>query len=374
MDSTKLNDWLRRGEDLEKEELARDRLQRRATAIDRAFHRAFEELRGMDGTLETGLFTRRSEGKTPLAYFLRFARILRLLGLALKHQGIFPTAPPAIGLFEQLAFETMSRLAFESPPVRAEDAAASIEDHVRTINQKVEGKKVAPNRDSADFPFYLRMEFWDDMRRLAGLQSQRTAKRPDTKKPGRDTVCPNEHRPGDLSATPDSPEPSSRDREIARLAAKLLFDPGHDLGTPAVGEVDSSRAKPAAQTPLSLTTSPASTEAVAQPTWKSLPPKGVPLRGWSAIFDALNATKTRSKKDAFKRANKRMEGPISWPDGRFPEVDLGRLLAWMQDVDGRAAIASATRESDRAVASELAEREGIRARDQKMSIKRNPGR
>jgi len=98
---------------------------------------------------------------------------------------------------------------------------------------------------------------------------------------------------------------------------------------------------------------------------------GIQLRGWKDITAALESSGNRRSRENLKRLHTLSGGPI-FMVGRRPEVDHGELIAWIRDAQGRSAAAEVRRASKQSAASELRERDGLRAQDSGAHIEKRP--
>lgn len=177
-DDSFADEWLRTQEQRAEAELSEARMRQRQanreSILQRSFQKAGTELAIPRGDLATGATT--DSGRN---YFLRYARILRLIGICLRRAGILPSDPPATGTFAELAFRAMQRLS-GTTRIRAEDEAAAIQDAVRRIDPLIDGKPNSPRDNDGHAPRYLHKSFWFDLARAAvpHLKDERRADPP----------------------------------------------------------------------------------------------------------------------------------------------------------------------------------------------------
>lgn len=103
--------------------------------------------------------------------------------------------------------------------------------------------------------------------------------------------------------------------------------------------------------------------------WRKQRSGGLPLRGWAEIADALKTSNDKYFQGRLRRSNDQTQGPIYYV-GKIPEVDPGELIAWVEGIAARAEAMRESKQSLEANAREIAERDGARAQDKAMQIRK----
>lgn len=317
MDTEQLVSEWRKRRDLD---LQRDLVARRQRRVDSRFDRAIARSQAAVPAHADSLG---DVVETPSGrpYFLRFARILKIVAADLHRIDALPDAAPKPGVLSELAFDLAHQMLRGVKPAFV---AARLEAAVRAIDPLIEGQPNPPPDSGGDATRYLKWGFWDDLRTARTM--------PRVPEP----VAKLDH----ISQPPEGPTNASDAPAIHGGSNKALLR--------VLAEYS----------PVSAPAKRAS--------WESIPSTeaGRLLRGWKAICEATKLPATRKSIAALQRLNKSSKGPIR-VIRRRPEVCEGTLLAFLSAVEERAESARAAADHDVVPDNSVVDRKATGFRERK---------